>query len=417
MATFDLTFTDWDNYTDGNGTARTLDWTAPSMKGQFCYPFIDALRKALNERMVISHRGINRDPYVLPALTVRTNATAWIEYVLKSCIYYLRTRLAPWNMSDSRAFLTWVAPGTLPTLVDQTYYTYPTALRAGAYCGLYGNVLNWEEAQTRLLDAAGVLDPTFRAWWLKMSGLYGWPIETNLLYPNAYLVWALKKMISQLVRSVADYRSGSSWEYIQLVSSEYRYVVVDWTNTADLNAAFNASPAWVEGTCPVQYVPGYWSWADPLGVATHGAKQGLGSSYWSWSGGSLDGKALVTRNRNTFQFPTHDLPISNGEYGFMFSWGYTPAGVPALITGDFPEVTVGYDGPWQNYIICHPVRSYTGEDVSGEVYMTGDYGDSIIPTFVPPPSQPYNVAEHGWRGGPWTLHTQDWNVPGGFTFR
>ena len=416
MATFDLTFTDWDSYTDGMGNSRTLDWTAANMQGVFCYPFLDALRQSLNERMVISHRGLTRDPYELPPVSSVQNNTAWEQYVLKSCIYYLRTELAPWNRSDSRAFLTWVAPGTLPTLVDQTYYTYPTALRAGAYCGLYGSITNWAEAQTRLLDAAGVLDTTFRTWWLQMQegGLYGWPIEVNLLYPNAYLVWALKSMFSQLVRSVSDYRqSSSAWERMQVVDWQYREVIQDWTDLATLNAAFNAT-SWTTGT---PLVRDYSYGGGVHCTCCHGGQIGYGLPWpfvWNNPTGVLQG--VIVRRRYTYQFPTHDQPISSGEYGFMLSWG-TAGSVarPILNTDDFPEITVGYSGPWKNYIVCHSSRTFSEEDMSGETHVVGDYGDSQIKLLKY--KNPNLVWNEGWHGGDWALIVQNFDVPGGFVFQ
>ena len=51
MADHTLTFTDWDNYTDGQGTAFTLDWSSEAaMRGKPAYPYMEALRQALLQR-------------------------------------------------------------------------------------------------------------------------------------------------------------------------------------------------------------------------------------------------------------------------------------------------------------------------------------------------------------------------------
>ena len=54
MPSHTLTFSDWNNYVDGNGNSHTLDWSSPAaMAGQFLYPYVEALRQAANERLAV----------------------------------------------------------------------------------------------------------------------------------------------------------------------------------------------------------------------------------------------------------------------------------------------------------------------------------------------------------------------------
>lgn len=49
-----LTFTDWENYTDGDAAAHTLDWsTAAAIRGRPAYAYIEALRQAAEARYYV----------------------------------------------------------------------------------------------------------------------------------------------------------------------------------------------------------------------------------------------------------------------------------------------------------------------------------------------------------------------------
>ena len=189
MVTPTLTFSDWDNYVDDNATAFTLDWSSASaMQGKFAYPYVDALRLALNERMAVF--GL-----VIPALPQSSLFTRhWAWHVIES--------VAGLVVGSSYGGGYWIDPALLTTLHNVQHRSVgnalSTAITDAAYTGLnigLPGVSNpaWTASLNHLMDDSGVTDATFRAW------AEAWNTRANTTYaPCAMLLFNLKLMLSKL---------------------------------------------------------------------------------------------------------------------------------------------------------------------------------------------------------------------------
>lgn len=79
-----LTFSDWENYTDSEGHARTLDWSEAGMRGAPAYPYCEAIRQAIAMRYPhlsfpsLAHGSLDLRDVSPLLLTVRDYLVRWL---------------------------------------------------------------------------------------------------------------------------------------------------------------------------------------------------------------------------------------------------------------------------------------------------------------------------------------------------
>jgi len=210
MAIHDLTFTDWENYTDGDGNAFTLPWTdAAAMRGTSPYPYLEAIRQATNARIEMTPF-YDRDPaiyfdaayadeWAIAPLTSAPFYTAWANTVVRRAIEYV------WCYKYfQKTSLQWLVPESVPTLHNVTlkgikalspYYYSGPAMEASS---------TGEVIRERMLDAAGISDATLRAWLMAIS-YTGYEYEAlgqPYVFPFSDIILALKKLLSLLTYCV-----------------------------------------------------------------------------------------------------------------------------------------------------------------------------------------------------------------------
>jgi len=123
-----LTFTDWNNYTDNAGTARTLDWTSTAaMKGQLPHAYLSAILFAMEERgwAVPSEPTPPASPVVLPEPKHLTSIPGLFRVALfegmTSLPYSLALCLVGTNDPAGALYGLWLDPTkTLAALVNPT---------------------------------------------------------------------------------------------------------------------------------------------------------------------------------------------------------------------------------------------------------------------------------------------------------
>lgn len=230
-----LTFTDWEHYTDEDGTAHSLDWTDDAaMVGQFAYPYLEALRQALNARIELDFVWIGSVQTVL-------DTRLWAKLILWNALAYphsgrlLYTHRVP-STPEAEADVWWiwltkVASGEIPAsglygeereaafqkysptpypggssrwwvdreMVPTLHDTYdgswwtsgalysawrsPAAVPPGEDEEAFLALLR-EQTRTKLLDDAGIGDVSFRSWFLSEQ------FTTDLLAVGAFSRWS-----------------------------------------------------------------------------------------------------------------------------------------------------------------------------------------------------------------------------------
>ena len=259
MAIHDLTFTDWDNYTDGDGTAFTLDWTdVAAMTRQFPYPYIEAIRQAVNERFAISDRGDQSNGTAIPPIITLVMGNGWVNNVLKLAIHYVRGKGSFAIDTDSRYWSTerenwfnWIRPGAISTTKNLTE-GYEEILLNYLYTGtwmLYDSsatqqpqpLARWTTVQTNMLDDAGISDSTFRTWWLQAGTEYIAEIQDNMLFSWVDIVLNLKKMLGLMTMCLDSrgfLRTTAGDGYYKSFSAGYGQTEAGWNLTkTDFDAA------------------------------------------------------------------------------------------------------------------------------------------------------------------------------------
>lgn len=312
--TSDLTFSDWDNYTDADSNARTLDWTsAAALQGQLAYPYLDALRQALNERQALFASPIPALPAGSPF------ARHWAWHVVGS--------VAGLVVGSTYGSGLWVDPALLSTLHNVEHYasagSYGDDIVAAAYTGLNagympgGSETAWLASLNRLMDDAGVTDTVFRAW------AEDWNHHANRYYaPSAALLWNLKQMLAHLDTLIvlemprpADSATSQPWGSSGLkvtggTSAGRAVHYEDATTWADAVTAFNAT-SWA-GTWPAEGP--YWS------TVGHKAQDGTGG-------------ITINRVRRTDSFIIPTIPSAAVEIAGNLYAGYGSELTPADFTG------------------------------------------------------------------------------------
>ena len=344
-----LTFTDWGHYTDDGANARTLDWTDyAAMQGQFAYPYLEALRQAVNERTLLYLAPV-------PALAVGSPWTRkWAWTVLDAAI---SLAIGP---NVLKAY--WVKPALLPTLHNVQHYTAGPTLGAAivdaAYAGLDAYIPGmdetlWQAALTRLLDDAGVTDAAFRAW---AANRNHWTNE--YLVPMASLLWNLKAMLSKLdtlvLLEIAQPADAATTSLVATglqvtggTSAGRAVHYEDATTWAAAVTAFNAL-AWA-GTWPEE------------------------GSYWHTIGHKAKGNSHnITINRvrrtDSFAFPT--MPSARVEFAGNLQW----TGFDTFVPSDFAGLSgYAYDQKW--LLEVQDTRDTSG---STEALTFGDYADCSL---------------------------------------
>ena len=225
MAIHDLTFTDWENYTDGDGNTHALDWTIPAtIKGHSPYPYAEALRQALAERNAVVSTWVegSRDEILnpssvypfsvgLPAVPLDDPVLGvqWIQQVLRSVMDFL------W-MGRNTGGMQWIDPSAIATMhnVEESYYDLiPTKCYTGvALADGWDPIIPHLDIRTNMLNDAGIVDTALRDWWLSFEvgsdiwGNYtsGYKMRPPLLFHFADIVWSMKRMLDLLTFGVEN---------------------------------------------------------------------------------------------------------------------------------------------------------------------------------------------------------------------
>ena len=307
MAIHDLTFTGWGNYTDGDGNAFTLDWSSSAnMRGNRLFPYVDAIRQAVNEKV-----GISTSAYAAYDLTGHAETeermstrwytaqldsppmyAKWAEAVLKQAIIYLW--YDPQFVLD-KARGQWVKRGAVSTVNNLgTDWLEDSFDDGDLYIGAVARTLAGSEAEYySILDSvhegmladADIVAADTLAWWraLPEIGYATYPATDyigaldNILFvlPSSELFLSIKDLLDVLVEYV-DSRALMS--YYPVLSN-------------DMHTTKITAEAFREGTAfedPIMIVPTAIPIADVEAVKDDAFSDFSGSSWveGSYSAGS-----------------------------------------------------------------------------------------------------------------------------------
>jgi len=400
MAIHDLTFTDWDNYTDGDGNAFTLDWTdVAAMTRQFVYPYVEAIRQAVAERVEVSDTSATFATFPV-ALDSPVLSGQWMGAVIKGSIQYLRMS----SRDDLSYYMrntsfNWVPPADIGTMHDTEEY-YHTALDGKRYSGsiwdslFWGGagIAQWTPAVTKMLDDAGITDTTFRTWWLQIVGdnpvrIEGGSVAIALLFPFAEVLRNIKLLVSLLVQSVEvrNFPVGSTYEDdLDFVSGDIKSITEPGYSWSTAVSLFNAA-SWV---------------SDTSVFPTHRA---------NYTGNGIEMKRVrSTMNvgiRGGAKRDVRLLQEMSLKVGSNLYWGR-----PYFQPNDFIGVTgirtggeIRYPGRW----VYGTVKEYAAQ-TANLVETFGDFGNTTLTQ--------QSFYSTGWYTQKLMIQ-QDFNVTNGFTFR
>jgi len=410
MAIHDLTFSDWDNYTDGDGTAFTLDWTdVAAMTRQFPYPYVEAIRQALVARFNVSRRNAFVGVLVPISLNDPVLSTAWVNEVLQKAIQYLRGWSSFFAASSDTPF-DWIRPGKILTLdnVPEPYTDLLTNdtiyIGSSNRANYYAMSDGWTHGQTNMLDDAGIVDTAFRTWWLTPNSWGGYMgIENNLLFPFATVLLNVKKMLSLLVNCI-DARI-----FFQSGVGGTTRLTINGSDIREYSTPIEGGEAgWYAAKDAFDLVP--WSTTPPTNPRHKVSFIG------PWTGAGY----IFTRVRTDVDIDlggteTRDVEISiNLPFLYWETWWYL--GQTYLQPWDYPGVdptqlpfhasTDPMPPPRWVYGAARTESGHVGPTLS---HVFGDFGDSTL------------RYEGGKRNGGWNTYSllilEDFNVTDGFTFR
>lgn len=437
-----VTFGDWDHYTDGYGTAFTLDWSAPAaMRGRFSYPYIEAIRQALNERMLpFGHRlsaadGISAEPWMgrilwsaigllqttgiwpshatpLTAASDTAQQAAWAAAVAAGTADpqsdYL-THSTPYGGTRFQTALpcAWVDPALLPTLHNRVF-PWPDTVSATAYCGQwlveYPGVPNtWDAGLTRLLDAAGITTPATRAFFLTLQSpryhFGGWPA----LLPASELVWTLRQLLSRLTCCVCDdiFVLGAWKTAPSIANLEHRYTCRNYGTLSDAIAAFNAATAWTSTPPANSFYPEYVRHV----AGTSGGETNI----------TLDEGHVIARSRAdcTWHHPARVAITAEQAVWLSLFNPMQTIGRPYFQSQDYPDITgvaTGEDPGAESRVAAVIKSSSIAAGTFTTQQKIGDFADCSVDIEVS------GINLGGWYAYPGPQRW-DFAVPGGFTFR
>lgn len=413
---FDLTFSDWDNYVDGDANAFSLDWSSPAaMLGKPAYPYVDAIRQALNERITISQVGAT--DRTIAAATSSQLSENWIEYVLKTAIEYLRaTDFYGANPTSYGAF-DWIVPGSLSTLHDVQGGARVALSDSTLYpgYGLYwADSTLWTSRVTAMLDAAGIADSALRTWWLSNPGSPT-AIEEKMIFPRADVVHLLKSLLSLLTLGVETrfISSAPEWNGPNTTPTANYWRFGKAGTYAGAVAIMNAQ-SWQATTYTVGV--GWSTWPDAYLYGFHGDGPGhRGEQASSTNLLDINPGAAFLRWRTDYDIPLYGTAKRDGEIGLLCTM-YNPAvglGSPYLFPSDYAALVntpAGIDpDPGGIFVQYEALSGQAGATLSRSV---GNFGNVSLPSYPGPTAQTYQGYFHRYLG-----ILQDFDVADGFTFR
>jgi len=436
MAIHDLTFTDWEHYTDGDGNSHTLDWTIANMVGSPPYPYLEAIRQALNERFAVSRVELTTSPtyYDIPIDKVSEPRLGvfWMQKILREVMSYLwvdRYFLDYEQWYDYR-FFQWISPST-PTMnnIQKTFYENMDGL---CYCGSVYTAENTityltrAEVRTAMLDDAGISSTALRDWWLSFDtaadiyDIYGSIYNSPpFLMPSSDIIWSMKRMLNLLTESfeMRPCKRYPGQPFVSAVLGEYKSGSdrKDYLSEAEMTAAEIAaslaraaanlnSASWVTDSPAVAF-------PSHLGARDVHVEDGREKYYISTS---------LSRERVQYDITMlgdvsravklYDVVALRDIYGYWYYNGrpiFRPtdfAGITGVPTGVQPNVNE--DG-W-----VYSLNS-SGTYGIGDVSITiGDFPTSTMDF----PATTGSYSQVGWRVQEIGIR-QNFNVTNGFTFR
>ena len=401
MAIHDLTFSDWDNYTDGDGNAFTLDWTdVAAMTRQFPYPYIEAIRQAVNERFAISDRGVSSSGISIAPIATAVLGNGWVNYVLKQAIQYVRGQgfdgdaSAQYWRAYPFCFFDWVKPSAISTTKNLTE-GYEEDLMPDLYTGTYmldgtddttNPLPTWTTVQTTMLDDAGIVDATFRTWWLQTGATYISEIQDNMLFAWVDIVLNLKKILSLLTKCLDQRYPGTLFPF--------RFT----PGASDSRILFSSSGRTETDFDDAKTVFDSVSWTRLTGWTTPRQMSTLRSSGFK-----------IERYRNEFTFDIGGTCSRNIEISPAVAFSKPPRYQPYDFDLDRtlvpPLGTTG--GPDWVYGVEKSSTAYNSDSIS---LVSGNFGDCSLQ---------WESGSFGWCG--WVIYLylifEDFNVTNGFTFR
>lgn len=419
MASYNLIFSDWDNYTDGAGNVFSLDWSsAAAILNKPVYPYVEAIRQALNERTVVSNRHLSSSSVAVVPSPVFSDG--WFAEIVKKAIQYIRTYGVNdywgWNTETYGGFY-WVsasAPSSLHNVAGDI--PWDDYVYASTY--IYSDFASrWVPAMTRMLDDAGIVDTALRSWWLQNTGTGIADIENDILWSFADVIWSIKKILQLFTRCV-EWRAMPSgligYDYLTLDKTYYRFAKGPWSVcVSSLNGQ-----SWTETTftwgAGWQPYPDAQLYASNLNYACHKAEQHTEGNLMV----TLPEGHAVIRTRKDVQIQFYGTARRDVEVSARMAM-YNPAwilGRPYFKAADFtPEVdvvqeTTAYPDPSTGF---GKVRTISGQSGGKAAQSMGNYGDVSLGEYGVDADavayQGYSITGMGL--------IQNFNVANGFVFK
>jgi len=414
----ELTFTDWEHYTDSDGTARVLDWSSPvAMRGQPVYPFLEALRQAMAERVAaIDWMGLRPAPGGPPF-----SLSEYLEdhYLNVSAIPTTPHTLRLWygiveairaSFTDTILLLGF---GLLWAVPKQSLLTLDNAISAISANSDTGELRVWP-IETLIyswppedfLTDAGVVDSFF-------SPTAGCPLWGSI--PHAEYAYYLKLILQQTLRFynvfVPAYLPGEAPAGLSCQRIECTHagkIRQAWGAPGQANIGDVGYPDWQAA----EVAFGAASWTDvdyPIGTPAiwgnlYGCL-GYGKAEISSSGGRYSWLLTVHHREYTwFLNPPYSASI---ELGVCINYGdpqFSSHDVPQLEwTGEFP----GLDHT-SHYA---KLATFSGRPVS---YSVSTPSGAVAPEYV---AGPHPLGSYNAWYCQFPVILADFGVPGGFTFQ
>ena len=405
MAIFDLTFTDWENYTDGDGNAFVLDWASvEAMRGKSPFPYIDALRQACLERSEVtnSQGSLIFDATTNPRLNMSSfgSGELWTREMLTNIVHWLRAE---------SFYVGWIDSSAYKTLGDAI----------GNISDQYTSTEQYDDAEKRL-DAAGITSQDFRDYWVGVNPIIPCPLTEVVLN--------CKKMLSTLT-AFYTLRDPLKSHYSSWKASEV-YVLPD-----DPVYPYTLAGAYAKGVA--EFNAGTWSgWSGPY---TRPGAINAGHNIWLRDRSSYGYyRCAIYRTRLKFTVDLKAdgkkrdwellLPLGFGENWLGAGWNLPS---PGFSVDDYPSLPIipgVCPPPDPNDYRVYMKLNGASDDNGGDIESTiGDFSGVTIPM-----SDAVNGgACLGWAAtdiagwaiseeNPWYssyVVQQNFDVTDGFTFR
>jgi len=453
MAIHDLTFTDWENYTDGDGTAFTLDWTdVAAMTRQFPYPYIEAIRQAVLERTVVSqpHRKIS-DSYWYTILPLDTPVLGvmWADYVINCAIQFLWRGSLVFPRSrygqEGGYHAQWVAPSSISTMHNVEQYFYD-AVSTDMYMGTLASEMGPYDLppasiHNKMLADAGVTDIAVVAWWNALESLpnYANSPKGNIyglhnLFSYGAILLSIKQMLGLFSKLIT--RTGLQ-KTVPTGTDTFTYMTgIDYRQVLEVGLTAGTTPAEVFAsliaTCNSEpWTAGQFDapWGTPPNLGDYMSQfmdNNSASHTLAWRLESLDKRyyAAVQRVRENAMIDLRGGASRNIEVGtqtHMMTSNTSYLGRPWFSPSDWAGVTGVPDG----YGPVSPQWVYATEranTLTTHGYLStslGDYGNvSLDPSVFDSPPTGLPLPQYtGWHNRTRIILIEDFDVTDGFIFR